>query len=60
MIMDNDKLKLLIQELKSVVAALESEVYSDPDSYCQHTFNIDLEGVLNYKQSNDDDSEEGL
>ena len=31
--MDRDKLKLIVRNLKSLVDLLESEVYSDPESY---------------------------
>lgn len=31
--MDKEKLKLIVKNMKSLVNALESEVYSDPDSY---------------------------
>jgi|TARA_A100001391_G_scaffold145904_1_gene103505 hypothetical protein len=31
--MEREKLKLIVRNLKSLVAALESEVYSDIDAY---------------------------
>ena len=31
--MDREKLKLIVRNLKSLVDLLESEVYSDPQSY---------------------------
>jgi hypothetical protein len=31
--MDKEKLKLIVKNLKSLVDALESEVYSDTDAY---------------------------
>ena len=31
--MDKEKLKLIVKNMKSLVTALESEVYSDPDAY---------------------------
>ena len=31
--MDRDKLKLIVRNLKSLVAALESEIYSDVEAY---------------------------
>ena len=31
--MDKEKLKLIVRNLKSLVDLLESEVYSDPQSY---------------------------
>lgn len=33
--MDREKLKLIVKNLKSLVNALESEVYSDTDAYMQ-------------------------
>ena len=57
--MNTDNLKRLIKDLKVVVAELESEVYSDPSSYSNSTLSVNLEHVLNYAQTNDDD-EEGL
>ena len=31
--MNRDKLKLIYKNLKSILNALESEIYSDPDAY---------------------------
>ena len=31
--MDRDKLKLIVRNLKSLVGALESEIYSDVEAY---------------------------
>jgi len=33
--MDKEKLKLIVRNLKSLVEVLESEVYSDTESYIQ-------------------------
>jgi len=55
--MQKQKLKELIASLKSVVSALESEVYSDSSSYIPTE--KDYDEVLKYYQTNDDD-EEGL
>jgi hypothetical protein len=33
--MDRDKLKLIYRNLKSILNALESEIYSDPDAYTE-------------------------
>ena len=33
--MDKEKLKLIVRNLKSLVEVLESEVYSDTESYVQ-------------------------
>jgi hypothetical protein len=34
--MNRDRLKLIHKNLKSLLIALESEIYSDPDSYTKH------------------------
>jgi hypothetical protein len=31
--MDKERLKLIVRNLESLVGALKSEIYSDPDSY---------------------------
>ena len=53
--MDREKLKLIVRNLKSLVDALESEVYSDVDAY--KTENLDTHyPVLDYDEVfNDDD-----
>jgi hypothetical protein len=33
--MDKERLKLIVRNLESLVSALKSEIYSDPDSYRQ-------------------------
>ena len=35
--MERDKLKLIVRNLKLLVDALESEVFSDKDAYVDHT-----------------------
>lgn len=54
--MDRQKLKELVRQLKSVVEALESEVYSDVDSY---RASVDLDKLPGFKNNysicNDDD-----
>jgi len=54
--MNRQKLKEIIQQLKLVVRELESEVYSDVDSY---KTSVDLEKLpgfkTNYSTHNDDD-----
>lgn len=40
MIMDKERLKLIVRNLESLVSALKSEIYSDPDSYKQPTNHI--------------------
>ena len=39
--MERDKLKLIVRNLKLLVEALESEVYSDPESYTDKRENFD-------------------
>lgn len=39
--MDKEKLKLIVKNLKSLVDILESEVYSDPNSYIDTRENYD-------------------
>ena len=58
--MNQDNLKKLLQDLKIVVMELESEIYSDPSSYSSNILNLDLGSMLQYEDTNDDDSEEGL
>lgn len=58
--MNQDNLKKLLQDLKIVVMELESEIYSDPSSYSSNILNLDLGSVLQYEDTNDNDSEEGL
>lgn len=52
--MDKEKLKLIVKNLKSLVDVLESEVYSDVDSYVwpkQERLGFE------YSSTNDDDGE---
>ena len=42
--MDRDKLKVMIKDLKNVVNALESEIYSDTEAY---TLNRNYEEIVN-------------
>jgi hypothetical protein len=44
--MDRQKLKEIVKQLKSVVEALESEVYSDVDSY---KTSVDLNKLPGFK-----------
>ena len=39
--MERDKLKLIVRNLKLLVEALESEVYSDPKAYTDKRENFD-------------------
>ena len=41
--MDKGKLKLIVQNLKSLVELLESEVYSEPESYLEGQQNLPVE-----------------
>ena len=42
--MDRDKLKVMIKDLKNVVNALESEIYSDTEAY---KLNLYYEEIVN-------------
>ena len=42
--MDKEKLKVMIKDLKNVVNALESEIYSDTEAY---TLNLNYEEIVN-------------
>ena len=42
--MDREKLKIMIKDLKSVVNALECEIYSDKESY---TLNLNYDEIVN-------------
>ena len=65
--MEKDKLKIIIRNLKLLVDALESEVYSDVESYTNYQSPAlsdydevwdEGDGVhLNYQDINDDDGE---
>tara|TARA_S200002703_G_scaffold52982_1_gene45800 strand:- start:265 stop:435 length:171 start_codon:yes stop_codon:yes gene_type:complete len=41
--MDKEKLKLIVNNLKSLIEVLESEVYSDPTAYVDKRDNFDEE-----------------
>ena len=41
--MDKGKLKLIVQNLKSLVELLESEVYSEPESYLEGQQNLPVD-----------------
>ena len=43
--MDREKLKIMIKDLKSVVNALECEIYSDEESY---KINLDYDEIVNH------------
>ena len=42
--MNREKLKIMIKDLKNVVNALESEIYSDKESY---TLNLNYDEIVN-------------
>lgn len=52
MTMDREKLKLIVKNLKSLVAALESEVYSDVRAY---TYENNQRPVMDYDEVFEDD-----
>jgi len=51
--MDRDKLKLIYRNLKSLLNALESEIYSDKESYLNKGENFD--DPAHYYSTDDDD-----
>jgi hypothetical protein len=51
--MDKERLKLIIRNLESLVNALKTEVYSDPDSYKQVKEHVDH--ISDYDEVFDDD-----
>ena len=58
LIMDKDKLKLIVNNLKLLVDALESEVYSDVDVYTTKQENFDdspTNYILDYDEVFEDD-----
>ena len=56
--MDKDKLKLIVRNLKLLVESLESEVFSDVDSYTTKQENFDdpsTNYITDYDEVFDDD-----
>ena len=56
--MERDKLKLIVRNLKLLVDALESEVYSDTNSYVTNQENFDDSStnyILDYDEVYEDD-----
>ena len=56
--MERDKRKLIVKKLKLLVDALESEVYSDTDSYTTKQENFDdpsTNYILDYDEVFEDD-----
>jgi hypothetical protein len=56
--MNKRELKRIYRELQEKMEELESAIYSDADSYS--SLNVDYQDVLDYYQTNDNNSEEGL
>ena len=56
--MNKRELKRIYRELQEKMEELEAAIYSDTESYS--TLNVDYQDVLDYYQTNDDDSQEGL
>jgi hypothetical protein len=56
--MKNDRLILLIENVKRAVKELESEIKSDPGSYLMSMY--DYGDVVWYYENDNDDDEEGL
>jgi len=52
--MEKDKLKLIVRNLRLLVDALESEVYSDPESYI-NTVEEELPPLPDYDEVFEDD-----
>ena len=52
-LMEKKKLKKIIRDLKSVLADLESEVYSDPSKYLEQDSNFGFKVI----GTNDDDGD---
>jgi len=52
--MDRQNLKVILSDLKRIIEDLESEIYSDKESYLVDTH---YDSVVSYLQSNDDDGE---
>lgn len=51
--MDKEKLKLIVKNMRSLVNCLESEIYSDPESYMNDPDYVKV--GLTYSEDNDDD-----
>ena len=54
--MDKEKLKVMIKDLKNVVNALESEIYSDTEAYI-HSLNYEeiVNHITDYDEVFEDD-----
>ena len=51
--MDKERLKLIVKNLESLVTALKSEIYSDPDFYKQTKQHVNH--ISDYDEVFDDD-----
>ena len=56
--MDKEKLKLIVRNMKSLVDALESEVYSDVDAYKAKNFDDPAPNyIVDYDEVFEDDDD---
>ena len=53
--MNKGKLKVLVMALKEIVQELESEVYSDGDSYKQENYEQNVGPLVDYDEVFEDD-----
>ena len=57
--MNRAELKLLHRRLKEIVEDLESAIYSDTESYKNHSLDVDYKEILDY-YNDTANAEEGL
>ena len=57
--MNRAELKLLHRKLKEIVEDLESAIYSDTESYKNHSLDVDYKEILDY-YNDTANAEEGL
>ena len=55
--MNNDRILMLLDQIKTKIIELESELKSNPNSYL---VGVDYKEILKYYDTNDNDGEEGL
>ena len=53
--LDRERIKLIVRNLKLLVEALESEVYSDVDAYKQANYDEHVGSIANYDEVFEDD-----
>jgi hypothetical protein len=53
--MNKGKLKVLVMALKEIVTELESEMYSDADSYKQENYEQNVSSLADYDEVFEDD-----